>query len=427
MPSARTRSGPGVSPNGPRQVDGVSVSEVVTVEKFDDVTDVIRAASASNQVVVPWGGGTHMGLGNVPTRLDLALNLTRLNQVVVYEPDDLTISVQAGCRIGDLHRLLGEHGQMLPFDVARSDDATVGGLYASAISGPRRFGYGAMRDLVIGITSVSPTGEISRGGGMVVKNVSGYDMMRLHYGALGSLGVVLQLNFKVLPAPRSTMTVVGRFEGLQQAFDAAMAVRESPLGPSAIVLLNQSAAIEAGFPAAPWTILLRAEGPEQSVPRQAERLVAALSPDAGEVSMLEGEQSAVAWPAVNRALSSEPVDEGLRLRLGEAPSKALGVIGAVQRLADERSLSLSLTADLGTGLVYAAIGGAESAANALSTIWEGAQSAATHATILAAPPEVKVGADVFGKLPAGFPVMQALKQQFDPSGILNRGRFVGHL
>ena len=413
--------------NHERRVDDLFVSNVAAVQSFNEVADVLRSARDAGQVVIPWGSGTMMGLGNTPIGADVALDLTALNQVISYEPDDMTISAQVGCRIGDLNRLLGENGQMLPFDAAVPDEATIGGLYCTAVSGPRRFGYGSMRDLIIGISAMSPDGVISRGGGMVVKNVSGYDMMRLHYGALGSLGVVLQLNFKVLPAPHAVRTVVLRMPNAADAVKAVMAVRESPLLPTAMMVLDQSALSRTQLISAPWNVLLRAEGPENSADRQAERLIEAVESAVGDHEICADESSSEIWDAVNRSLSTQAPDSSIRIRIGVAPSDAERVIGELRSLGDSGSISSSISADMGNGLIIATFDAQNDHSNDLRTIWLAAKDLGRHATLLSGPSDVKVNTDVFGNEPAGFPLMRALKQQFDPSGVLNRGRFIGHL
>lgn len=408
-------------------LDGVSIPREVKAISFDDVADVLRAARDAGDVVIPWGGGTMMGLGNVPARADVVLDVTALNQVVSYEPDDLTIAVQTGCRVGELSRLLAEHGQMLPFDAAVPNEATIGGLYCTAVSGPRRFGYGSMRDLVIGISIMSPDGEISRGGGMVVKNVSGYDMMRLHYGALGSLGVVLQLNFKVLPAPRATRTVAVRATTLAAALDVAMTVRESPLLPAAMVLLDEHGLSTTGLEASPWTVLLRADGPEESVERQAERLMEVVTSHADDRFVVADKPSEMAWQAVSRQLSAGHSDTGVKVRIGAAPSGIERVVDELVSVTQRFALTSAFMADVGSGQVIATFESAGEDSSQLAAAWGEARKLGSHATLLSSPVAVKEDTDVFGANPKGFHLMQALKQQFDPSGVLNRGRFIGHL
>ena len=410
-----------------RTVDGVRVPKSMIPESVEDVVDILRAANERDEVVIPWGGGTLMGLGNVPESADVALDLTRIDQVVDYEPDDMTIAVQAGCRIGDLNAALAEHGQMLPFEIACPAEATLGGLYAAGISGPRRFGHGSMRDLVIGITSISPSGEIARAGGMVVKNVSGYDMMRLHYGALGSFGVVLQLNFKVLPRPRAQRTVTTCYAEMGDAIEAALTVRDSQLAPTAIVLLNDENARAAGLGESPWTLLMRAEGPLEAAAQQTTRLRDAALLGSLDSDILDDDATEALWATTNGSLSAAPETNSIVARFGLPPSQASKIVEAVIRVANGYAMRYALSVDFGNGLLFARFNAEDAQVPQLRSLWIAMRAIGAHSTLLTAPPSVKQEIDVYGAEPAGFGLMRAIKQQFDPQRTLNRGRFIGRL
>lgn len=184
-------------------VDGLTPAHAVRPRTPEELSETVRSCRAGGLAVIPWGGGSQMGFGNVAERYDVALDLTGLDAVLRYDPDDMTMSVQCGCRLADLNRMLGENRQVLPVDAADPERSTIGGLVAVGMSGPRRFGYGPLRDLIIGMTVVMSDGTIATAGGQVVKNVTGYDMMRLHHGALGSLGIIVSVNLKVIPKPQS--------------------------------------------------------------------------------------------------------------------------------------------------------------------------------------------------------------------------------
>src|SRR5918912_825890 len=153
-------------------------------------------------------------LGSPPRAADLGLDLRRLNNVLAYEPADLTLSVQAGVSFAALAAALAAHGQRLALDCPRPEAATLGGLVAANLAGPRRLRYGTVRDMLIGVRAAHPDGTLSRGGGMVVKNVSGYDMMKLYTGSLGTLAVLVELNFKLAARPPSEGTAVLAFASL---------------------------------------------------------------------------------------------------------------------------------------------------------------------------------------------------------------------
>lgn len=178
-------------------------------DNVEAVAGVLRIANEWRLAVTPWGGGTHQGLGYAPRRLDLALSLERLDRILTYEPSDLTVSVQAGITGAAIASALAGARQILPLDVPVPAVSTVGGAIAAGVEGPRASRYGLIRDLLIGATVVQADGTVWKSGGMVVKNVSGYDLHKLLVGSLGSLGVIVEANFKVLPAPRSTRRCCG--------------------------------------------------------------------------------------------------------------------------------------------------------------------------------------------------------------------------
>ena len=207
-------------------IDGVAVSEVLVPGDAQETAEALAEAATSGRAVSPVGGGTALNLGNPPERVDCVLATERLAGIIDYEPTDLVMSVGAGARFGDVQAVLAEHGQRLPLDPPGGADATIGGLIATARWGPLRYSAGTLRDLLIGISVAHSSGTVSKAGGMVVKNVSGYDMPRLYLGSLGTLGVVVSANFKVLPRPRVEATVVATYDEPTKAFAMATALRD---------------------------------------------------------------------------------------------------------------------------------------------------------------------------------------------------------
>jgi len=427
-----TRLAPGVAmerlaelgaPHDPRayRVDGLEPLVALAPETPEAVAEALAVCAAAGLVVIPWGGGRQMGLGNLPERYDVALDVRSLSAITHYEPDDLTIAVQGGRSIASLSSELAAHGQMLPIEAADPERVTIGGLVATGIGCPRRFGYGSLRDLIIGITVALPDGTLARGGGIVVKNVSGYDMMRLHFGALGSLGVIIQANFKVLPAPEAQRTLLLSFRESDQSAAAALTLRTSQLAPTALVVLAPPVAKRLAD-LERWVLAARCEGPEGAVERQVERLRASVETASGESVVLDDRKTLAFWSSVQGELEATPFDRELRVRIGELPSR-LGELAA--RLERRYGSALrSLVLDSGSGLAYATVSGEPVE---LRAFWGELRELGRHATLLGAPIEVKAGEDVFGRHPEGIPVMRRLKETFDPERILNRGRFIAHL
>jgi glycolate oxidase FAD binding subunit len=147
--------------------------------------------ATNGRAIAPVGGGTKLGYGNPLSREAIRVSTSRLNRVLAYEPDDMTISVEAGTTIGSVWHTLAERELTIPIDVPAPESETIGGLIATGLCGPRRLGSGSLRDALIGIQAAYPDGTLGNAGGMVVKNVSGFDLMRMHLGAVGTLGVIV--------------------------------------------------------------------------------------------------------------------------------------------------------------------------------------------------------------------------------------------
>ena len=398
-------------------IDGLTPAETVTPESPQQVADVLADAAVRDRAVAPVGGGTALALGNPPERLDLALSTARLRGVLDYEPTDLVLSVAAGTRLGDVQAVLAEHGQTLPIDPPGGDEATIGGLIATALAGPRRLSSGTIRDLLIGIAVAHPSGTVTKAGGMVVKNVTGFDLPRLYHGSLGTLGVVVSANFKVLPLPRSEATLVVPTPSLDEALASADRLRASRIQP---------AALEVAWRDGQWLIAVRLAGREGTV-----RM---LSTEAGQLlrdaEMLEAAASVAWWKRyVAEQVLVVANDEAL-FRCAVQPrltrELAKGVVAAAAELDAEIAL---LVASVGVGSVTVRLcfGEGRGSGERLAAAQGRLLALADHVTILAAPPAWKSGLDVWGRPPETLDVMRALKEQFDPGRVLNPGRFVGHM
>lgn len=404
-------------------VQGLQPQVVLLPESEQEAAAALAACNEAGLAVAPWGGGTLQGVGNVPRRLDAVLTLERLNQIIVYEPDDLTISVQAGVTLAALHQALSPHRQMLPFDVAAPERATIGGAVAVNLAGPRRYGAGSYRDLLIGLKVAAPDGTVSKAGGMVVKNVSGYDMMKLHLGALGTLGLLLRLNFKLLtqPALDSTAIISGANEAL---LELAAALAGSQLAADSIELCGPGTPVEGDND---WRLAVRLTGSEQGLFRK-RRDVAALCHAAGVVAdWLDGPPMVAWWERCTKFLSpaTTPADEAL-LRLAVAPAQLGALLEQVQGLAAASNIEARLAAHTGNGVLFARLRAANLGSR-LPDLFATLAARWTGATLLAAPLEVKQNLDVWGPLPDGFALMRQIKEQFDPRCTLNPGRFLGRL
>jgi glycolate oxidase FAD binding subunit len=398
-------------------IDGIVASEVVVPGDAEETAAFLAEAAALGRAVSPVGGGTALNLGNPPERVDYVLSTERLAGVIDYEPTDLVMSVGAGARFGDVQAVLAEHGQRLPLDPPGGSDATIGGLIATGRWGPLRYSAGTLRDLLIGIAVAHPSGTVSKAGGMVVKNVSGYDMPRLYLGSLGTLGVVVSANFKVLPRPRAEATVIAVYDEPAQAFAAARNLRE---------VREPVAALDVAFLEGAWRLAARIEGRDETVATVAARIA---SITGGDVTRLEGSASADWWASYVAKHQVSGDEHTVLVRCGVRP-KETAVLATVM-FAALNGIGITapfLAASPGLGTVVARLDlGSEGSAGLLADARGILLDLADTVTILAAPPSWKSGIDVWGRLPEGFDVMRSLRTQFDPARTINPGRFAGFL
>ena len=429
------------------RVDDLTPSLVFAPGTPDDVAAALALADCVGAAVVPRGGGTAMVLGYPPRAADLVLDLRRLNQVLAYEPADLTVSVQAGISFAALDGVLAARGQRLALDCPYPEAATLGGIVATNLAGPRRLRYGTLRDMLIGIRAAHPDGTLTRGGGMVVKNVSGYDMMKLYLGSLGTLGVVVELNFKLAPRPPADGTAVLLFPTLEPALAAAENLLAYQLLPCAVVVLDANVAAGLGLRLAPdaagasgasntlgAVLAARFEGLEATTERQVrETGDRAQGWGAVEAQALGGRLASDVWAGLLafQALDATPVNSAL-LKLGVVPSDLGAVMASAAEVCEQVDLGCLQVADAGSGIVYLRVGQPEDRpagvfAWALWALQTELVRCWGQSVVLSCPTEAKQNLPLWGREPAGLPMMRELKARFDPRGTLNPGRFVGRM
>ena len=395
------------------RVDGLLPSKVMRPEDADEAAEGLRLCDLVPAAVIVWGGGTQIRLGSVPGRYDIAFSTEGMARLLEYEPADLTCRVEAGMRLTDLEATLAAQGQRLPLDPPHPQRATVGGMIAANANGLGRARYGTVRDWVIGIAVAYPSGKVARAGGKVVKNVAGYDLMKLHIGALGTLGVVAEVNFKVQARPEAQATVLGHFDAALPAIGVATGLAHQYLAPSAAILLDRHVLWACGLTADwRWTLALKLEGYAREVDAARELAVRSVREAGGRV---EGQDIPAAFWNAARDWSA-PAEEVVLLRAVTPVLRLPALVAAIPGDAQTLSQPASGIVDLRVPPASAAI--------ALERL-RGAAAGEGQVVVMSAPGSVKPALDVWGPPPPGFPIMRALKQALDPSGILNPGRFVG--
>ena len=399
-------------------VEDVPARDVARPGSAEELAEVVRQADDRGLAVAPIGGGTQLDLGNPPARLDLLVETTSLNRVVEYEPADLTITVEAGIRFTDLQATLGQEGQMLALDPLAAPEATIGGLVATNASGPLRFAHGTARDLVIGSRVANPDGALTRAGGRVVKNVAGYDLNKLHIGALGTLGVLVELSFKLAPIPPASATVAGQFRELESVRQLLNVVVHSPLSPLAVELLGRGALEAAGL-SRQTAVVLRVGGYPEAVQRQVRDLNALVQKHGGEPV----DATDATWDALKRMqLAAQRKEVVLKVAV---PIAELTVV--VDLLEQQlKGFESAVWAHAGSGVAYAACDTAPEADTVLELRRQVVALGSNASLVVQRCPTVlKSSVDVWGDPGPSLGLMKALKAKLDPRGTLNPGRYVG--
>ena len=411
------------------ELEGVRPGLKVSPGDAEAVAAVLKACAGQGAAVIPTGGGTALDLGNVPRAADVLLSTARLDGILEYNPADMTASVQAGMRLADLQAELGKNGQFLPLDPPFADRATIGGIVAMAASGPRRTGYGTVRDLLIGIRVAHPDGETTRAGGMVVKNVTGYDMGKLYTGSLGTLGVIVEANFKLLPLPMAEESMLGVFgaaEGANRALDALV---DSVLTPNSVEIMNggAAAAVMGGEGETARAVLVRFGERPEAVERQIRDAGGIFTANGGESRTLRGTEQDAAWRALAGLSETPGTEAGARCRVTVRSSQVEAVFGYAETLAGAADLGLRVWGRALDGVVNVGFSGEgdERLVAAIESLRAEVTTLPGSVVVESCRRAVKRQVDVWGggEDDGAVAIMRSIKAKFDPGGTLNPGRF----
>ena len=397
-------------------IAGQAPVTLLTPRTAEEVAAALKTADDARQAVVPWGAGTKQSWGNPPRRYDVALDLTALTRIVEYEPADLVVTAEAGITLAALQERLRASGQFLPLDPPFQDRATLGGTIAANASGPSRLLFGTARDFVLGLRVATPQGELVKSGGRVVKNVVGYDLNKLHVGGFGTAGVIVEVTLKVQPLAGAESSVRATFAELGAASALAARVSRSNLFPRAVALTRH-------FSATRWNVVVWCSGAAATVERQV-RDVTEWAGEAGaaEAVRRDGAEHATLWRHLSD-FAREDAGPGLGcLKLSCLPSQLPALLA---RVPTEQA---GVVAHAGNGVAY--VGLSDPSADTVRRLAATTHELGGNAVLENAPDALKRELDSWD--PAGLAsrgrtdltLMRTIKQQFDPNGTLNPGRFV---
>lgn len=383
-------------------IDAVEPALAFSPDDRHEVAALLHAADEAGVVVVPQGGRTALSLGRPLQRYDVALETRGLARIVEYVPDDLTLTVEAGMHLDALQRTLREHGQYLPIDPPPDDHVSIGGLLATGRSGAWRGHLPAARDLLLGAVIASPSGALETSGGRVVKNVTGYDMHRLHTGALGAFGVIVEASFKVAPLPPVTRTLAARTDTIEQAGALAMRLWNAGLAARALSVLAPETAERIGLDGSS-TVLVELAGLEVSVDRSTQ-IVREANPRAEE-------PAGAPWERLRRHHGDRVASV---VRLGVPSADVAAAVEVV------RGAGCLAWGHVASGAV---LGHAPSLdAAAVQRLRDYATERGGFLQLEAGAKALRAVVDPFG--PGEVDLVRSLKARFDARGTLNRGRWM---
>ena len=419
------------------EIGGRAPWAAVRPESAEQTGEIVKFAAAGSLAIVPCGARTKLGMGMPPRQYDLALDMTRLDRVIAYDPGDMTLSVEPGIPLRRIESALVEHRQFLPLVVPFMDHATAGGTIASGVDSPLRQFYGTARDYVLGIEFVTGDGALAKSGGRVVKNVSGYDLHKLMIGALGTLGILTKINLRTFPLPAATRAFVVAFDAAAGAIALRHAIAGSALRPLVLEVASHGAAELTGTAPSSnsaWFLIASFAGTAEILERCSRDLHRmAEQSGAGAVEPIREERLFVAsrrtCEFIPAALASSP--GAAILKLSVLPANMLAILDATAKAADAGGLRWAALAR-GVGVIYIALlppARSEEAlarvARATTDIFAKCAALDGNATIPWCPSEWKSALPIWGPERGDLGPMRALKKVFDPHDVLAPGRFMG--
>ena len=440
--AARPRLDPAAFPSlGPGQlrpgrdtdaIDGVLPQAVITPREAEHIAQTVAEARAKRLGIVASGGGTMLHIGAPPRAYDVRVSMTAISNILEQNPEDMTVTCEAGVSLSRLQRSLAKVGQRIAIDTAMEDRASVGGILATNATGGLRHGFGLPRDLVLGLTAIDGVGRTIVAGGRVVKNVAGYDLVRLITGSWGGLAIVTQATLRTHPLPEAGGTLVFEFVSPVE-LDAARARLLAESLPLAAV----DFAVDMSEATTLWILAVRIEGTEREVAVQGDRVCAAVGRQPSD--------------AVEDWTSPAHIDApgGATMRIATPPASLVGTVRSVLGKLKETATRLGRTplliaGHLGAGIArfhlgasgddpqgayeLAPFGNAVDVA-AFQSLWAATtpDGVITTRVLERAPVSIKSQVEVWGAPPASLPLMRAVKRRLDPDDVLAPGRFVGGL
>lgn len=404
-------------------VPGTQIDYVVYPATPAELAEVMTCASQNRWRVLPCGSGSKLHWGGLAEGVQVVVSTAKLNRLIDHAVGDLTVTAEAGIRFAELQATLAKVGQFLAIAPTFPDRATLGGIVATADTGALRQRYGGIRDMLIGLSFVRSDGQVAKAGGRVVKNVAGYDLMKLFTGSHGTLGIIDQVTFRVYPLATASQTVMltGTAEAIAQATQTLLA---SALTPTAIELLSDSTAqLQMGQG---MGLVSRFQGIAVSVEQQSAKLL-----EVGQALDLKGEvltdgDESDLWDKLSERFEEAADESTITCKIGVLPANAVATLAKVSEMSQGEMTEAIATIHASSGLGKLKVSG-DTTPEALLKIRQLCESQGGFLTVLSAPHSFKQQLDVWGYSGNALEWMQKLKHQFDPQNLLSPHRFIRNI
>ena len=410
-------------------VDGLSPRCVVYPASAEEAAATLRWAAEHELGVIPCRSATKLLIGNPPRRYEVALSLKDMNRVWHYEPSDLTISVEPGMKFGDFQEFVGRDGLWLPLDPPGGGRESVGGIVATNAAGPLRLAYGALRDMVLGMKIATTQGKVIKTGGRVVKNVTGYDTGKLLIGSYGTLGVIVEVSFKLFPLPPARATYALTTGTLGIARDLRRRILSSPLTPARFVLLDGAATSNHSKEPELW---LEMHGSAKLLERAGREISSHAAAAGVAMRTIDPVEADSVWARVTdiQPWISKTIPGALVLKATLPDSAVEELMSRAEQEAQAEKAECAAIAQLGVGIVHLCLMSETSTELQAALIRR--LRAATEALggvliIEHCPLPIKQQFDIWGNPGSDFALMKKMKSVWDPKETLSPGRSLGRM
>jgi len=381
--------------------------------------EILQYAHQHNYSLLSCGKGSKLNWGGLLKKpVEIVVSTQHLNRIIEYAAEDLTVTVEAGVKLADLQQTLQQTNQFLPLDPSYGDMATIGGIVATAEGGSWRQRYGGVRDLLLGITFVRADGAIAKAGGRVVKNVAGYDLMKLFTGSYGTLGIISQVTLRVYPIPEASLTILltGEANNLNKA---QQIILNSGLTPTVIDLISPGVVKQLDITSNPG-LLLRLQTIPESIKVQAQQLEKIAQEFNLSYQTYQDEIEKNLWQLLKKISESPDL---ITCKIGIIRHRAQEFLAEYTQITNREEIAIIYTGS-GLGKLVFTAEDARAKINKLRLLCQNKQG---FLTILTAPNTIKQSTEIWGYTGNGLLIMEKLKKQFDPNSLLNPGRFLGNI